>query len=116
MKKGPKNYTIDHKGFPIEIKKMKKNILLTNDFYFGIVKKISEKKEKPTYGANPEVVELNNKIESPKRYLNDPQKKRLVKQETLVKEVVYTVGKKQPLEELIEPSKGVKIKINNLTK
>lgn len=40
MKKGSKYYTIDLKGFPVEIKKMKKNILLTNDFYFGVVKKI----------------------------------------------------------------------------
>ena len=51
--------TTDLQGFPVELKKLGRNALLSNDFSFGIVKKISQKNCNPEYEGRLSVVELN---------------------------------------------------------
>lgn len=51
--------TTDLHGMPIEIKKLGRNALLSNDFSFGLVKKITQKNILPKYDIGEEILELN---------------------------------------------------------
>lgn len=80
LKKGLGHFTLNLEGFPIEIKKMKKNNFLNNDVFSGQVKKMNNRSKKASYIGNQPIEELLAPVEPPSK---KGKKKEVVKEQKL---------------------------------